>query len=572
MPDVTGNDILGYRGDAASGLVSDPAALAASGDVSNTEQISQTARELALQSFAANQILFRQKVADRDAAYKMLDDDQLILNDIPEEHRPFLDAQKKKITDIWDKYNGDVISNPAHYREFQGAIGNAKNAIKQSQKWYTWINGELAQKAKITDPADQKKMDQHITQQWDRNKADFWALPAPYAPITNFDLGVVAAKPQYGEPVFGHRGDYDTIDTKIDPEGTFNQYQKAWADPLHNHEFSNYIFGDPQGTYGGFLAGPNADADITRINSALEGINASLGVKAGQKGYIAPLGIRRDNITGKWVADTDRPDQLAAKIALADNPANLHKEAFAQQKVEAGINRGKLKEEVRHNKAMESIDWGKINAEKDHWAAMTKAPEVVKNSAHDFAKNIFGQLSGMGISYNNGYLITPDKVRQMTVEQKKYLGLENYDEADKKTALRPLNVTDTDAIFIDPSTGEVKVMSNATRYQRPDGSVGYTGQWDNARNTTLTNIATNRVNEELRNAGTHELNSYVPIDTGAGGQSQTQFGGQQSVRGGTQTGGGATRVLKFADGSTIPYSSLTLDQITAAKNMGAVEQ
>jgi hypothetical protein len=367
---ATGNEILGYKGDAAAALAGNEGRVVGPTD---TSLITQTARDLAIQSAAVNLNVWKQKLGERDQVYKMIDDDALILDNIPEEHRQRLEAEKQKIKDIFFKYNGDIMSDPKRYREFQTQIANTKGDINQSHKWYAWLKNELDTRSKIDNPIDQQKIDRHIAQQWDKNKQDFYSLPDPYAPITHFDLGVVAAKPVMGPQVVEHKGDYDITTAKVDPEKTFDFYQKNWAKPEFNHQFGNYVFGDKDGTYGGFLAGPNSEKDIKRVNDALATVNAQLGRTPGQPGYIAPLGVEKDPLDNtKYRASTDRPDQIAAKIALADNPALITSSAFAEQRASIGVRRGQLAEEIRHNKATEGLEATRMANERDKWTAATR--------------------------------------------------------------------------------------------------------------------------------------------------------------------------------------------------------
>lgn len=502
---ATGNEILAYKGDAAAGLASNTGAIGVAG-MTNVEPLTQTARDLALASFAKNKIIYEQKIKDRDAAFAMLDDDQLIEENIPEQHRKLIDEKKQAIQDIFFKYSGDIYSDPKRFREFQGAVADAKRHIKQSQKWYLWTKSELEERAKTGNPIDQAAYERHITKQWEKNNQNFWSAPDPYAPISDYDLKVVAAKSVYGPPKQTREGDYNYERTFVDPAKTFDQYKKEWGKKDQNHWFDRYA--------SAFLSNPNAAQDIDRVNRSLGELNSRLGVKPGDLNYVEPLNPEKD-----------RPDQIAAKIALADNPAVIEKRAFANEEITA-------KERERHNRATEGIQWDQLNWEKDKWTTSQKGSETVKNGAAIFAETKFNELKSLATQpMNDGsVLIVPSDMRKLTVEQRKYLGLFGPDK-DGKTYLNPLKVSDGDALQIYPD-GKILYLRDAKPVKN-----GWEGKYDPERNTSLTNIATNRLNEELTASGAKELNSYLAIDTGAGGVQENTSGGGSSSSGSSSTGG-----------------------------------
>lgn len=201
-------------------------------------------------------------------------------------------------------------------------------------------------------------------------------------------------------------------------------------------------------------------------------------------------------------------------------------------------------ETARHNKASEGIGWANVNLEKDKWNAAMKGGETVKNGAIIFSERIYEDLKKL--SDENG-VISPDKARQLNQEQLKYLGIEktvtNEDGTSApKSVFTPLSIGENDAIQIE--NGAIKVLINAKKL--PDGR--YSGAWDNTKSTTIYNIATNRLNEELQKAGAKELNAYLPIDLGTGGVSTNTVGGSTTVSGSTTTKNGYSNATILKDG------------------------
>lgn len=183
----------------------------------------------------------------------------------------------------------------------------------------------------------------------------------------------------------------------------------------------------------------------------------------------------------------------------------------------------------RKNKADEAVDWAKLKNQEDQWKAKSSVGgETVKNSALEKAKRIYDDMSKL--ADENG-VISPDKVRQLNAEQLKYLGTEivekNENTGISKSSFQPLDLTpeettsggvfgvgkkkNTSDYAIQLVNGEIRVLKGA-KYN-PD-TKRYGGEFQNSKSTNVLNVATNVLNEELKNAGSKELNSYQSIDLG----------------------------------------------------------
>lgn len=214
----------------------------------------------------------------------------------------------------------------------------------------------------------------------------------------------------------------------------------------------------------------------------------------------------------KW-----KGDQSKTKVQQTDNAIQIR-----------GQN-----ETSRHNKATEGIAWGQLNLEKDKfedgktkWVTAMKGGETVKNGAMEFAKRLYGDMQKLA---DKKGVISPENLRQLNQEQLKYLGTQvintNENTGVVSVSQTPMVVGENDAIQL--VNGEIKVMKDARKLA--DGT--FAGAWDQTRTSNIFNIGTNRLNEQLKNAGAKELNSYMPIDMGIGGISTNTIGGVSSASG-----------------------------------------
>lgn len=254
----------------------------------------------------------------------------------------------------------------------------------------------------------------------------------------------------------------------------------------------------------------------------------------------------------------------------------------------------RLQFDKQKEKDRNAIEWAKLKEDKrqfdekqDQWKANQTGGESVKNGALSRANGIFNDLKGLADS--EGF-ISPDKLRQLNVEQLKYLGIEAPIERDPETGrvlqsggFRPLDLSGDNGvdakgnavqktnygIILSPS-GDIRVMKNP--HKDPNKTSGYVyGEFDPTKSTNLRNVATNILNEELHKAGSKELNSYLPIDLGdQGNVSENTVGGSNSVSGkslatykvgGTQYTHDQLNKLGYTD-----------DQIKQAISLGNIKQ
>lgn len=170
-------------------------------------------------------------------------------------------------------------------------------------------------------------------------------------------------------------------------------------------------------------------------------------------------------------------------------------------------------EDLKLNWYKAYTDRDKGKAQIDYWKSKTTGSKQSKRDALNFATNLYNQISSVGDKGQDGVtIITPDQLRQLTAEQLKYLGA--YGETSEtntpgKTVtnkgLLPIKLNPEDVLQLDD--GKIQVLRNA-HYENGK----WKGKFDNTATTTLSNIATNRINEENQLSGGNEVNGYVDID------------------------------------------------------------
>lgn len=244
-------------------------------------------------------------------------------------------------------------------------------------------------------------------------------------------------------------------------------------------------------------------------------------------------GLRKSSYKKINLEDGLSPEELVKMRILGISKAPEREIKIIE--TDDALQAAQLAETRRHNKATEGIAWGNLKLEKDKWMASMSGGETVKNGAMERAKRIYGELEKL--ADRNG-VIPPEKVRQLTVEQLKYLGVEAPEQRNEEGKIisgggfRPLDAKGEVAIqVIDgrvnvmrPKEGETKILKSGD---------SYIGLWDNSSSTNVFNMATNILNEELKTAGAKELNSYMAIDLGTGGVTTNVVGGGTTVSGAT---------------------------------------
>jgi hypothetical protein len=400
MPLESGSQILNYQGNANLALGGSPDVPVVG--VGDTDEINKTARDLAVMSFARNKMQWEAKRQDLEETRKAIDDGNISIGDVLEHDRPIVQDAKSKIWDVYKKVGGNLL-DPNNYAEFKKAVNGANEVVKQAQKNYVGVTGDLAMKKQTANPYDHEKIDQNIRSQMSKG---FWANYNPYAPITDFDLKTVQPPVTYGQVQTKREGDYNVASQSVDVQRTLDNYQKNWADPRNREQFNRFV--------NDYFSHPNFQEDIKQKNAILDDINKRLGLQPGAKNYLTPIDPTKD-----------RADQVAAKIALADSEPVLSKKEFAKEEVNAGIQRGELGERIRHDKAMEGMESQRLSLSMK--AAENKGvPSSLTTSAQADVNALWKKLRSIGsataTSEGKDVLITYDELNRLTEREKRMLG------------------------------------------------------------------------------------------------------------------------------------------------------
>lgn len=244
--------------------------------------------------------------------------------------------------------------------------------------------------------------------------------------------------------------------------------------------------------------------------------------------YQAPPNLTVDMFKAgiiKFTPDGVSADQLAQggmfQKYLGDQNVKTFKEtntAIDQQKANAASSNA-------------ALGWRKLAFDKDKWKATQSGDADMKSSALAKAQRIYGELKNLADAQG---VISPDKLRQLNSEQLKYLGglttSTNPTNGNPITEYTPLKLNPQSAIQL--KNGQIQVMNpvegEATLRKTEDGR--YMGHFDNTKSTNITNVATNILNEQLKNAGTKELNTYAPIDYATNSDEQQEINTNTSAK------------------------------------------
>jgi hypothetical protein len=152
----------------------------------------------------------------------------------------------------------------------------------------------------------------------------------------------------------------------------------------------------------------------------------------------------------------------------------------------------------------------------------------MQNTALDKAKRIYNEMAAL--ADKNG-VISPDKVRQLNSEQLKYLGTVTPKVVKDGVTTDaggyvPLTFKDKKKYAIQLQNGQIKVLEGDNITQAESGSyhVDKDGGFNPQMSTNITNMATNILNEQVKNAsGKQEDASYNAVNIAANGEEQPTF-------------------------------------------------
>jgi len=217
------------------------------------------------------------------------------------------------------------------------------------------------------------------------------------------------------------------------------------------------------------------------------------------------------------------------------------------------------------------LDKDKFEQQKKQWEESQKGSQTQINGAMERASRIFADLKKLA---DKDGIITPDKIRQLNSEQLKYMGTEVPEQRDEDGKIissggfKPLDLNYDNSQYLIQldDNGNIKILKPKTGKKNLDRtpSGNYEGQWDNAKSTNIFNIGTNILNEELKNAGSKELNSYWGVDVT--GKSTSFTDKQENSRSSSSSSDKGAMTRRGKDGKT--YTST--DGVTWTASDGTV--
>lgn len=354
-----------------------------------------------------------------------------------------------------------------------------------------------------------------------------------YNPATNLSaadgvvFGLTDLYPKKGTPEYDKLSDNEK--QQADQQATVVSPGKTWADMAQTFNAvknqkdaaGNLLYYDADGNFNDqkFVNDNTQNAVVTRAYNALKSLNDYSKQRFGE----ATNGIFSDHgLQYKLPAGVNPTDFKSGFVDFSKNidPSQMVQAGmFAQyagdqfsKKLETTETATKLKIAADTN----ALGWGKLGLDEDEFALKQKQFEATQkgsatqiNGATERAQRIYGDLQKL--TDKNGF-ITPDKVRQLNVEQRKYLGIDTpRTEKDgivtDAGGFKPLDLSDKE-YGIQLDKGNIKVLGDA----KPITDGRYVGTFDNTKSTNVFNVATNILNEELKTAGSKELNSYWGVD------------------------------------------------------------
>ncbi len=509
------------------------------------------------------------------------------INGIRKDTQAVIDA-KVKLQDAGAKYARELAKNPKERTEqfvkFKTEIGEAENLINSANNRAIAYNVRKNAIMQGADPAAQKDIQlKALDKEFDETdiytkisalpnyKVENVEIPKPvpqkidtvvigdnqniqvkssiFNPATNIPeadrvvLGIKNLYPKKGTP------EYDQL----------SDVQKQQADLQGAVESSGKFWGDMSGNFNAVLQSKGADGkplyfdeNGVFLKDKFEDDNASNSVVMraynGLKNLDAYSRKKYDEISAKGGIFDDKgvgyalPGNLNAndfkqgfidfnkgvqpnQLGLAGMFAEYTGDTFDKKVTETdnAIQRATIAETVRNNKADQWLKGREVKLNEDKWKASQVGGTTTINGAMERAKRIYADM--VKLADANG-VISPDKLRQLNVEQLKYLGIEVPQERSEDGTIinsggfQPLSFS-TPQTAIQLVNGEVKVLENAEKL--PNGA--YKGQFNNTKSTNLYNIGTNILNEELKNSGAKELNAYWGVDVTGATTSNTDGGG-----------------------------------------------
>jgi hypothetical protein len=363
----------------------------------------------------------------------------------------------------------------------------------------------------------------------------------PSANLPLADAAVLGVKKTYKKGTPEYEGLSDLEQQQVDANNAVESTGKLWVDmaePL-NQILGNYK--DSEGNFheDEFLEDNASNTTVLNAYNALKNLSNYSETKKQQ----VASGIFNDKGLSFKLPPSIKPTDFNAGIinfSKGVTPNQLVLAAMYAQHTGDKFEKKVLETDNAIQKEDNALGWAKLKLDKDEFAAKQKQFELSQkgsqpqiNGATERSKRIYAGLLQLT---NADGIITPDKVRQLNVEQLKYLGTEVPDERDETTGVvtvkgefKPLDLSSDKEYAIQLKNGNIQVLApkEGDKRLKKLNSGQYVGVFDNKKSTNIFNIATNVLNEELIKAGSKELNSYWGVDVTG---NPTKFTNEQSTQ------------------------------------------
>lgn len=406
-------------------------------------------------------------------------------------------------------------------------------------------------------------------------------------------LGVKTLYPQKGTPEYQKLSDNEKL--QADYQATVSSGGKIWNDmaaPLNTVLAAKGADGKPlyfdeNGAFNSqkFENDNATNSVVMRAYTALKNLDSYS--RNNYEQAISPNGVFTDNGVPFKLKEPINPIDFkagfidfnkgvsASQLIQAGMYAQHQGNTFDTKitKTGLGLDYDQLKEKTVNDKENRDIEWAKLQQAKKEWQSKQDASETVSNNAYNFAVNRYKSLQLLA---DKEGIVHSDKLSNLTSEDLKYLGSEKPEVRDangkiiQSAGLYPLDLNqvykdgdelpkgkkigDKVDVVLKVTDGKIFVLKDAVVN---DNGTMVKGNYDNTSSTTVDQMATLRLKEELKSSGPKELNAFMGLDANSKGEISNTFGKKGSASGSSGSIKGTVRMM-LPDGSVgeIPESSL----------------
>jgi hypothetical protein len=420
-PQLNATQLLEVKGDPALGGGFNSSGLPTGVGAEATAPINDMLNQVMQNQFAQNAMIYKQRIADRNASLDALADPSLnVPADVLDKDRPELNQKLQAIRDAWQA-NPNMMANPdafVNFKKLTSDFTQAANSSKARDLEYKKQMGIIA-----TEPNDATRADmlKHLDGQLDQgvdHQVD------PYFQNNTFDANKYFVDVPYtdsGSPAYseGENGvPYVTKIQRMDP-AAFSKPFTSQALLANNGQGLQ----DMQNLYGSFFqtkAGQDP-SNIAAINTNLANFNQENGLKQGDANFANPIAtVSGDTITpaqspgdvakalyiwGSWHPQKSTTDiskdyedvkKGNASIASSKASAASSYASANEQNTDAYIKKQKLPYEIAKLDAESKADLNKVDADEKSASAPATTALVAFHNANAATYKPLNQFATTG--------------------------------------------------------------------------------------------------------------------------------------------------------------------------------